>query len=144
MPARALAIPRYEELSEKRVLSALDALSATELAAIEEHERGHQARPAVLEKLHYLALGGVDAATAKAIQVYERKGRESPASRNHRTALQQEARYHRERLDLYRAKLYGGRPVSEAKLRELERAADGASARLRRAGEADEPGARSG
>ncbi len=32
--------------------------------------------------------------------------------------------------------MYGGRAVSEAKLRELERAADGAEARLRRARDA--------
>jgi hypothetical protein len=50
--------------------------------------------------------------------------------------LGQEARYHRERLELYRAKLYGGRAVSEAKLRELERAAEGAEARLKRARDA--------
>jgi len=47
--------------------------------------------------------------------------------------LREEARYHRERLDLYRARMYGGRARSEAKLRELQRAAEGAAARLRRA-----------
>jgi hypothetical protein len=49
--------------------------------------------------------------------------------------LRAEARYRRERLDLYRARLYGGRARSMAKLRELERASDGAAARLRRATE---------
>jgi hypothetical protein len=47
--------------------------------------------------------------------------------------LQTEARYHRERYDLYRAKMYGARPTTMARLRELERAHHGAAARLRRA-----------
>jgi hypothetical protein len=44
-----------------------------------------------------------------------------------------EARYHRQRLDLYRARLYGGRALSRARLDEFERAADTADARLREA-----------
>ena len=44
-----------------------------------------------------------------------------------------EARYHRQRHDLYRAKMYAGRPASAARLRELARAAEGAEARLRHA-----------
>jgi hypothetical protein len=44
-----------------------------------------------------------------------------------------EARYHRQRLDLYRARLYGGRALSPARLDEFERAADAADDRLRRA-----------
>jgi hypothetical protein len=47
--------------------------------------------------------------------------------------LEAEARYHRERYDLYRAKVYGPRPTSMARLRELERARDSAEARLRHA-----------
>jgi hypothetical protein len=47
--------------------------------------------------------------------------------------LREEARYRRERLELYRARLYGGRAHSEHRLREYERASEGASARLRRA-----------
>jgi hypothetical protein len=47
--------------------------------------------------------------------------------------LRAEARYRRERYDLYRAKMYGGRPTSMARLRELERAHQGAAARFRRA-----------
>jgi hypothetical protein len=47
--------------------------------------------------------------------------------------LRQEARYRRERLELYRARLYGGRAVSQSKLRDLERSSEGAAARLRRA-----------
>jgi hypothetical protein len=53
--------------------------------------------------------------------------------RNERERLRDEARYRRERLELYRARLYGGRAASQDKLRELQRASDGAAARLRRA-----------
>jgi hypothetical protein len=44
-----------------------------------------------------------------------------------------EARYHRHRYRLYRAKMYGLRPTTMARLRELERICIGAEARLRRA-----------
>jgi hypothetical protein len=56
--------------------------------------------------------------------------------------LRAEARYRRERLALYKARLYGARARShlygararsQDKLRELQRASDGAAARLRRA-----------
>ncbi|MEA2350998.1 MAG: hypothetical protein QOG41_1036 [Thermoleophilaceae bacterium] len=47
--------------------------------------------------------------------------------------LRVEARYWRERRDLYRAKAFGGRPTRPARLAELERTADGAEKRLRRA-----------
>jgi hypothetical protein len=53
--------------------------------------------------------------------------------RNERERLRDEARYRRERLELYRARLYGGRAASQGKLRELQRASDGAAGRLRRA-----------
>ena len=53
--------------------------------------------------------------------------------------LRAEARYRRDRLRLYRAKLYGGRAANPAKLRELERASDGAADRLRRAKEETPP-----
>jgi hypothetical protein len=49
--------------------------------------------------------------------------------------LEAEARYARQRLDLYRAKTYGPRPTSPARMRELERTAEGAEQRLRRARE---------
>jgi hypothetical protein len=61
--------------------------------------------------------------------------------RNEREQLRDEARYRRERLDLYRARLYGGRAASQGKLRELQRASDGAAARLRRAEARAEAGA---
>jgi hypothetical protein len=54
-------------------------------------------------------------------------------ARDERERLEVEARYRRERLELYRARLYGGRAVSQSKLRELQRASDGAAARLKRA-----------
>ncbi len=142
---RGLAISHYDDLSQAKVMGLLSRLSPLELTAIENHERSHQARPAVLEKLHYLGQGGVDAATVNAVRDYENKGRRrreasdrvaresGHAARNELEALSEEARYHRERLDLYRAKLYGGRAISQLRLRELERAADGAASRLRHA-----------
>ena len=47
--------------------------------------------------------------------------------------LDAEARYHRDRLALYRAKLYGGSMTSPTRLQELERASEFAAQRLRRA-----------
>jgi hypothetical protein len=47
--------------------------------------------------------------------------------------LREEARYRRERLELYRARMYGGRARNQSRLSEYERAYEGASARLRRA-----------
>ena len=50
--------------------------------------------------------------------------------------LRAEARYRRERYDLYRAKVYGPRPTTMSRLRELERARQGADTRLRLAEQA--------
>jgi hypothetical protein len=47
--------------------------------------------------------------------------------------IRAEARYHRERYDLYRAKMYGSRNGSEVRLRELERICLGAESRLSKA-----------
>jgi hypothetical protein len=47
--------------------------------------------------------------------------------------LRSEADYHRQRLDLYRAKLYGGRAVSMERLKEFQSASDNAAARLQQA-----------
>ncbi|HET6870217.1 MAG TPA: hypothetical protein VFH80_30175 [Solirubrobacteraceae bacterium] len=44
--------------------------------------------------------------------------------------LAAEARYQRQRYDLYRAKMYGLRATSQTRLRELQRACDGAETRL--------------
>jgi hypothetical protein len=51
----------------------------------------------------------------------------------HLEHLQAEARYARERFRLYRSRLHGARAVSLKRLRELERASEAASARLRHA-----------
>jgi hypothetical protein len=61
---------------------------------------------------------------------HSRPGRGCP---DEREQLREEARYRRERLALYRSRLYGGRAASQGKLRELQRASDAAAARLRRA-----------
>jgi hypothetical protein len=45
--------------------------------------------------------------------------------------LEAEARYHRERLALYRARVLTAKPTSPSRLRELERRAAAAAARLR-------------
>ena len=47
--------------------------------------------------------------------------------------LKAEARYRRERLDIYRAKAYGSGDVTEAGLRLRERECESAEQRLRRA-----------
>lgn len=47
--------------------------------------------------------------------------------------LTDEARYHRERYDLYRAKTYGPRATSPTRLRELSRVSSAAQERLRAA-----------
>ena len=47
--------------------------------------------------------------------------------------LRIQARYWRERTALYRAKAYGPRPTAPSRLRELEREASRAEARLRQA-----------
>jgi hypothetical protein len=47
--------------------------------------------------------------------------------------LRDDARYHRERRDLYRAKMHGPRPTSPVHLNELERVCALSEARLRRA-----------
>jgi hypothetical protein len=49
------------------------------------------------------------------------------------SVLEAEARCQRERLALYRARAYGNKPTSALRLRELERAAEAAEARLRHA-----------
>lgn len=49
--------------------------------------------------------------------------------------LAAEAQYHRQRADLYRARLYGGRALNRRRLEEYERVAERAEARLRQARE---------
>ena len=47
--------------------------------------------------------------------------------------LAAEARYRRERYDLYRARAYGSRPTSESRMRELQRECESAERRLEEA-----------
>ena len=47
--------------------------------------------------------------------------------------LEAEARYHRDRLALYRARVLSAKPTSAARLRELQRISTAADARLRHA-----------
>jgi len=62
----------------------------------------------------------------------------------HIEGLVAEARYARQRYDLYKAKMYGLRPTTLTRLRELERMREGADARLRRAQEEHPPTAEAG
>jgi hypothetical protein len=54
-------------------------------------------------------------------------------SRDRIEELAAEARYHRERLQLYRARFHSSRPTTAIRLRELERLSEYANRRLRRA-----------
>ena len=54
-------------------------------------------------------------------------------SAKHLDDLRVQAQYARQRFDLYKAKAYGQRPTSPARMRELERACERAEARLRAA-----------
>jgi hypothetical protein len=54
--------------------------------------------------------------------------------------LREEARYRRERLELYRARVYAGRARGLARLRDLQRSYEGAAARLDRAEAKRPPG----
>jgi hypothetical protein len=62
-------------------------------------------------------------------------------STRHLDDLRVQAQYARQRYDLYKAKAYGQRPTSPARMRELERVREQAEARLR-AAEAQERRAR--
>jgi hypothetical protein len=52
-------------------------------------------------------------------------------SNDHLDDLRTQAKYARERYQLYKAKTYGQRPTSPVRLRELQRAHEQAEARLR-------------
>jgi hypothetical protein len=56
-----------------------------------------------------------------------------PARDPAESRLVAEARYHRERLALYRARVYNSKPSSSGRLRELERISLAADTRLRAA-----------
>jgi hypothetical protein len=64
-------------------------------------------------------------------------------SAEHLDDLRVQAQYARQRYQLYKAKAYGQRPTSPARMRELERGCAQAEARLR-AAEAEARRARSG
>ncbi|WP_028063088.1 hypothetical protein [Solirubrobacter soli] len=49
------------------------------------------------------------------------------------TELEDQARYHRDRVALYRARMHGSQPTSVGRLEELERASAAADERLRTA-----------
>lgn len=49
------------------------------------------------------------------------------------TDLEHQARYHRDRLALYRARMHGSHPTSVGRMEELQRAATAAEERLRAA-----------
>jgi hypothetical protein len=51
--------------------------------------------------------------------------------------LEAQARYHRDRLALYRARVLTAKPASAARLRELQRISEAADARLRHAARRD-------
>jgi hypothetical protein len=51
--------------------------------------------------------------------------------------LEAQARYHRDRLALYRARVLSARPTSAARLRELQRISEAADARVRHAASPD-------
>jgi hypothetical protein len=57
----------------------------------------------------------------------------TPAETRRLAQLEAEAKYARERFDLYRAKVYGARPTSPTQLRKLQEASRYAEARLKRA-----------
>ena len=54
-------------------------------------------------------------------------------SSRHLDDLRAQAQHARQRYDLYKAKVYGPRPTSLARMRELQRASEQAEARLRAA-----------
>jgi hypothetical protein len=89
-----LPIAGYDHLADKKVMADFSQLSQVDLAAVETHERTHQDRPVVLNKLHWLraseplagydgldteeivrALDGADTATLRAVREYERHHR---------------------------------------------------------------------
>jgi len=91
---QGLPIPRYDRLNAKEIAAQLSQLTQIELQIVETHERAHQNRPVVLEKLRYLhmteplpdydtleteqivkQLNGANGQTLRAVRDYERKFR---------------------------------------------------------------------
>jgi hypothetical protein len=96
------------------------------VSAVEAHRPSDELTPSAAERV---------SPSARRADVAGDERRQRPGSRI--AELRAEARYSRERYDLYRAKVYGPRPARMARLRELERARDGAAGRLRRAEHAE-------
>jgi hypothetical protein len=93
-----LPVPGYDMLGERDLVHDLHHHSQAELAEIEEYERTHENRPAVIHKLHYLRgpepwrdydemgsdeivarLENADDNTIKRVRDYEHKFRNRPA-----------------------------------------------------------------
>jgi hypothetical protein len=91
------ALARFERLNERQAIGQLAKNNQLDLTAIEEFERSHADRPAVLNKLRFLrqpepmegydalqpsemsqALSGADLTTLRAVREYERKLRRRP------------------------------------------------------------------
>ena len=91
-PSDSFPIPRYDRLDAKAISLKLSGLSQEQLATVEEHERAHDDRAPVLDKLRYLrqdepmegydrldsrevknALGSSDVKTIRSVRDYERK-----------------------------------------------------------------------
>jgi hypothetical protein len=157
-------LPGYDALDSDEVIDALADADAATVKAVRSYERHHRDRRAVQaevarvipsarssagedrarEDKAALVQAGLRSRSARGTQLMKAESHPSAveradAARDEREQLRDEARYRRERLDLYRARLYGGRAANQGKLRELQRASDGAAARLRRAEAAAPP-----
>lgn len=96
-PPDSFPIDRYDRLDAKAVTLKLPGLSQEQLAVVEAHERAHDSRAPVLDKLRYLrqdepmegydgldsravkhALGTSDVKTIRSVRDYERKFGQRP------------------------------------------------------------------
>jgi hypothetical protein len=154
-------LPGYDTLDPDEIIHVLADSDAATVKAVRSYEGRHRNRREVLAqaaRVHPTARASAEqvrareerAALVKAGIRSDRRatwtGLAGPdridarrEERNELERLRDEARYRRERLDLYRARLYGRNAAHHGKLRELERAFEGASARLRRAEAAAQP-----
>jgi hypothetical protein len=157
-------LPGYDKLDPDEIIRALADSDAATVKAVRQYEHRHRNRREVLAQ----AARVLPTARASADQVRAREERGALVKagirsdrratstdlggphrldridarreeRNELERLRDDARYRRERLDLYRARLYGRNAAHQGKLRELERASEGAAARLRRAEAAASP-----
>ena len=67
------------------------------------------------------------------LETRQRNAPRQLVSTTHLDDLRAQARYARQRYDLYKARAYGQRPTSLARMRELQRACEQTEARLRAA-----------